>query len=85
MSEHAFAAGQRVVYEAGSLRPRGVFEITALLPVTDGSPMYQIKSDAESHKRMAAEHELRPSLGAPAGLSEAVAKKPTSSFRRAAT
>ncbi len=66
---HKFTVGQIVELEPRVLRSSapGSYEIRHLVPATErdpGDPCYRIKSTAEKHERVAAESDLRLSVGA---------------------
>jgi hypothetical protein len=48
--------------------PAGVFEIVRELPQEGAEPRYRVKSMADGHERVAAEHELSEPRAAFAGL-----------------
>lgn len=58
---HHFAIGQvvRMKSHAGMTRKVAeIFAIKGMLPVRDGSPQYRIRSEQETHDRVAAEDNL---------------------------
>ena len=61
MATHRFAVGQsvRLSDRRGlSTRAAEIYRITRMLPERDNSPQYRIRSDAESHERVAKEEIL---------------------------
>jgi hypothetical protein len=60
MSEHRFKIGQAVEYypPRSMYASRGVYHITAELPVRAGEFEYRIKHPREDHERIAAESDL---------------------------
>ena len=60
MSEHRFKVGQAVEYSPprGPYAPKGVYNITAELPVRFGEFEYRIKHPREDYERVAAESDL---------------------------
>lgn len=68
MAQHRFTVGQsvRLSNRRGlSARADETYRITGALPERDNSPQYRIRSEAESHERMATEDILEP-IDAPA-------------------
>ena len=58
----AIRVGQKVSFDGrvGTyLKRSGVFTVTKLLPPVGSELQYRIKSDGESHERVASEHELQ--------------------------
>ena len=53
---HRFAIGQKVRMKGGSgytsVNAGDVYQITAKLPPSDGSPQYRIRNDDERHERV---------------------------------
>jgi hypothetical protein len=63
---HKFSVGQIVDLVPTKLRSaaRGAYEVRHLMPASDsspGNPSYRIKSIDESHERVVAESDLKPS------------------------
>jgi hypothetical protein len=60
MSMHRFKIGQHVRISAGAGMPlkNGPYKIVALLPPTEGSNQYRVRSAAEPHDRVVAERAL---------------------------
>jgi hypothetical protein len=58
LSDHKFKVGQ-LVHARFSGGDGGVYEVKQLLPLTDEGRQYRIKSQKESHERVAKESELR--------------------------
>ena len=59
--KHRFAIGQTVRMKSQTGMTRKVaelFAVMAMMPVRDGSPQYRIRSDQETHDRVAAEDNL---------------------------
>ena len=62
MADHKFRLGQRVTLAISVLQhgaARGAYTIIKRLPERGGEFDYRIKSDSESHERVARESELR--------------------------
>jgi hypothetical protein len=61
MPAHRFAIGQSVHLRTRlgfSPHAAGSYRIIGLLPASENSPQYRIRSDAESHDRLAMEDDL---------------------------
>jgi hypothetical protein len=58
LSDHKFKVGQ-LVYARFFGGAGGIYEITQLLPSTSEGPQYRMKSQKESHERVAIESVLR--------------------------
>lgn len=75
MASHRFALGQSVKLRSWTgylLTDAERYRITGLLPASDSSPQYRIRSDAERHDRVATEDNLEaaePSVDMAAGRS----------------
>jgi hypothetical protein len=75
MASHRFALGQSVKLRSWTgylLTDAESYRVTALLPASDNSLQYRIRSDAERHERVAAEDNLEaaePTANATAGRS----------------
>jgi hypothetical protein len=64
-----FRAGSAVEFVATRRHgPAGVFEIVRELPLEGSEPRYRVKSIADGHERVAAEHELSEPKASYAGL-----------------
>jgi hypothetical protein len=64
---HLYNIGEMVTFDprGASLRgPLGIFSVLAQLPREGSDFQYRIKSENESHQRVAAEHQLMRSLPA---------------------
>jgi hypothetical protein len=61
---YKFKPGDLVRFETGFLQPRtasGVYTVVRALPASsDGQLHYHVKSDVETHGRIALEHQLVP-------------------------
>lgn len=59
MNTHKFKVGQLVTFDRGfSSAVEGHYEIVKLMPVESGAIIYRIKSNKESHERVAREDQL---------------------------
>ena len=60
MNEHRFKVGQAVEYKPprGLYVPKGIYQVTAELPVRYGEFAYRVKHPREDYERVAAESDL---------------------------
>ena len=65
MNEHRFKVGQSVEYypPRSLYAPRGAYQVTAELPVSDGEFGYRIKHPRELYERVATESALNELRG----------------------
>ncbi|GGC88517.1 hypothetical protein [Chelatococcus reniformis] len=62
VAQHKFRLGQTVKFTSAAIAAaEGDYEITRLLPPTDGEFSYRIKSKREAHERVAREGQLSAS------------------------
>ncbi|MCW2273762.1 hypothetical protein GJ654_16975 [Rhodoblastus acidophilus] len=70
---HRFTVGQAVRLKGGfaqRAQAPGVYHITRTLPPLGESPQYRIRSDGESHERLASQNELEAVTGTGGDLME---------------
>ena len=62
MADYKFNKGQIVFFTPPmhSAAPRGSYEVTQRLPMSDGEFQYRIKSQHEEYERVAKESQLSP-------------------------
>lgn len=60
---HRFTIGQKVRLKGGfgrSASPVEIYQVTGVLPPSDGMPQYRIRNDSERHERVTTEDSLEP-------------------------